>query len=318
MTKIAILDDYQNVAADLADWRRLDAEITVFNDHVDDGDALVERLRGFAIVCAMRERTPFPRTLLERLPDLRLIATAGMKNAAIDVRAATELGIMVCGTPSPGHATAELTWGLILALLRRIPAEERALRAGAWQQALGRDARGKTLGVIGLGRLGEQVARFGKAFGMTVIGWSQNLSDERAAECHASRVEKDQLLAQSDVVTIHLRLSERSTGLIGSRELALMKPSAYLVNTSRGPIVDQTALIDALQNERIAGAALDVYDQEPLPADHPLLGLAKLDNVVLTPHIGFVTEETYRAFYGGMVEAIAAYLQGSPIRRLDS
>jgi phosphoglycerate dehydrogenase-like enzyme len=314
-TKIAILDDYQNVARTMADWSQLpaDAQLTVFNDHLEDAAALIERLQDFQIICAMRERTPFPRRLLERLPALKLLVTAGMSNASIDLWAADELGITVCGTGSPGHATAELTWGLILALARNIPWEERALRAGRWQTTLGHDLHGKTLGVIGLGRLGSKVARIGQAFGMPIVAWSQNLTAARAAECGATPLGKDELLQQADIVTLHLRLSERTRGLIAARELALMKPTAWLINTSRGPIVEEAALIAALHSGTIAGAALDVYDREPLPAEHPLL---RLPNIVLTPHIGFVTEETYRVFYREMLEDILAYLQGAPVRVL--
>lgn len=314
-TEIAVLDDYQQAALAAADWGRLPAEarLTVFNDHVpaDQQDVLVERLRPFQVICAMRERTPFPRALLERLPNLKLLLTGGMNNAAIDVAAAAELGVTVCGTRAPGHATAELTWGLILALARRIPQEDRALRHGRWQTGIGHDLNGKTLGVIGLGRLGARVATVGLAFGMRVLAWSQNLSAGRAAEVGVERVGKDTLLREADVITVHLRLSERSRGLLAAPELALLKPNAYLINTSRGPIVDQQALLEALRGGRLGGAGLDVYDREPLPADHPLLAL---DNVVLTPHIGFVTAETYAVFYGEMLDNILAYLAGSPRR----
>lgn len=313
MPEIAILDDYQNVALQLADWSALpnDWSVQVFTDHLDDQDALAARLQPFAIVCAMRERTPFPRALLERLPNLKLLLTGGMLNASIDVQAANALGVTVCGTNSAAHATVEMTWGLILALLRHIPREDHATRAGWWQVAVGHDLRGKTLGVIGLGRLGSQVARIGLAFGMRVIAWSANLTDARAAEVGVARTGKNELLAQSDVITVHQRLSERTRGLIGAAEFALMKPSAYLINTSRGPIVEETALIDALRGRRIAGAALDVFDQEPLPQDHPL---RRIDNTVITPHTAFVTEETLRLFYREMLEDIQAYLAGAPIR----
>lgn len=315
MTRIAILDDYQNVALSLADWGRLPAEyrVTVFKDTLPPGDALVERLAPFGILCAMRERTPFPRPLLERLPRLRLLITAGMRNAAIDLEAARELGITVCGTRAPGHATAELAFGLVLTLARGIHRELDSMRAGGWQAGLGRDLRGATLGLIGLGRLGAEVACFGLAFGMRVIAWSQNLTDARARECGVGRVTKETLLADSDFISIHLRLSERTQGLIGDAAFSVMKPSAYLVNTSRGPIVDEDALAEVLHAGRIAGAALDVYDQEPLPRDHRL---RHLPNLLLTPHIGYVTEETYRVFYGDMVENILAYLAGSPVRVL--
>jgi phosphoglycerate dehydrogenase-like enzyme len=317
MVKIAVLDDYQNVARQMADWDTLpdSAELVIFNDHLDYGETLIERLRDFAVICAMRERTPFNRELLRQLPNLKLLLTAGMQNASIDVAAAGELGIMVCGSRSPGHATAELTWGLILSLMRHIPQDDKKTRAGHWQTTLGNDLHGKTLGVIGLGRLGSQVATVGKVFGMNVIAWSQNLDPEQAAKAGVSAVEKDQLLTCADIVTIHLRLSERTRGLIGARELALMKPTAYLVNTSRGPIIDEAALIAALQNHKIGGAGLDVYDIEPITPDHVLL---QLENTVITPHLGFVTEETYRVFYGEMLEDIIAYLNGAPIRILKA
>ena len=311
--RLAILDDYQRIALDVADWSvvRDRVEITVFDLHLGDADAVAAALRGFEVVCAMRERTPFPRALFGRLPDLRLLVTTGMGNASIDMAAATEHGVTVCGTRSPGHATAELTWGLILAALRHIPREERSVRAGGWQTTIGSDLAGKTLGVIGLGRLGSRVAAIGRAFGMELIAWSQNLTPERARECDAEPVAKDELLARADVVTIHLRLSERTRGLIAARDLAAMKPTAWLVNTSRGPIVNTADLIDALERRAIAGAALDVYDDEPLPPDHKL---RRLDNTVLTPHIGYVTAETYRVFYGETVEAVRAWLDGDPVR----
>lgn len=315
MPQIAILDDYQSVALKLADWSRLpaDCRISVFDDHLPPGEALVARLAPFEIICAMRERTPFPRSLLERLPRLRLLITAGMRNAAIDVAAARERGIMVCGTRAPGHATAELAFGLILALARGLHREFESMRAGGWQTGLGRDLRGATLGVMGLGRLGAEVARFGLAFGMRVVAWSQNLTDARAGECGVQRVTKETLLAEADFVSLHLRLSERTRGLIDAAALAAMKPSACIVNTSRGPIVDEDALVEALRAGRIAGAALDVYDQEPLPANYRL---RRIPNLLPTPHIGYVTEETYRVFYGDMVEDVLAFLDGQPVRAL--
>ena len=315
MTNIAILDDYQNVALKMADWQRLPdtVEISVFNDHLDAGDELIQRLQPFEMICAMRERTPFPRTLLQQLPQLKLLLTAGMKNASIDIAAAYELGITVCGTRSPGHATAELTWGLILGLMRQIPQEDRATRAGHWQTTLGQDLHGKALGVIGLGRLGAKVAQIGLAFGMEVMAWSQNLRAERAAEVGVRQVDKTELLQQADVVSIHLRLSERTTDLLNTQELALMKPTAYLVNTSRGPIINEAALVAALQNRTIRGAALDVYASEPLPADH---SLRRLENTIVSPHLGFVTEQTYRVFYGDMLEDIIGFMQAQPLRVL--
>lgn len=315
MTRIAILDDYQGVALRMADWGSLpaDAEVVVFRDHLADPDAVATRLRDFDVVMAMRERTPFPRALLTRLPRLRLLVTAGMRNAAIDLRAAAERGVLVCGTAGLPYPTAELTWGLILSLVRRIPREDRATREGRWQETVGLGVNGKTLGVLGLGTLGSRVARVGRAFEMPVLAWSQNLTAERAAQAGATLVGRDELLARSDVVTIHLVLSERTRGLIGARELSLMKPSAYLVNTSRGPIVDEAALVHALREGTIAGAGLDVFDEEPLPPDHPF---RRLPNTVITPHLGYVTDETYRIFYGQALEDVQAYLRGEPTRVL--
>ena len=316
MVRVAVLDDYQGVALDMADWGSLpaDAEVRVFSDHLDDVEAVAERLREFEVVVAMRERTPFPRELLERLPRLELLVTTGSRNAAIDVEAARELGAIVCGTGSLGYATAELTWGLILALARQIPREDRAVREGGWQVSLGRGLRGRTLGVLGLGNLGTRVAAIGAAFGMEIAAWSSNLTAERAREAGASLAAKEELLARSDVVTIHLKLSERTRGLIGAPELEAMRPTAYLVNTSRGPIVDEDALVAALEAGTIAGAGLDTFDREPLPPDHPL---RRLPNTVLTPHLGYVIEEGYRGYYGDAVEDIAAFLAGSPIRVIE-
>jgi phosphoglycerate dehydrogenase-like enzyme len=313
VTRVAILDDYQGVALSMADWGRLPAsvEVVVFRDHLADPDAVAARLAGFDVVVAMRERTPFPRDLLERLPRLRLLVTTGMRNAAIDVAAAVDRGVVVCGTEGLPYPTAELTWALILALARHVPAEDRATRAGGWQQSVGVGLNGKTLGVIGLGRLGSQVARIGRAFEMPVLGWSQNLTAERAAAAGATRVERDELLARADVVTVHLVLSERTRDLLGARELARMKRTAYLVNTSRGPIVSEAALVQALREGTIAGAGLDVFDEEPLPDDHPL---RRLPNTVITPHLGYVTRETYRIFYGQSLEDVEAYLRGAPVR----
>ena len=317
MTKVAILDDYQSVALDMAEWDSLpdDVSIDVFEDHLSVEDDIAARLALYDIVVAMRERTPFQRSLLERLPNLRLLVTTGMRNASIDIAAASDNGVIVCGTDGVPYPTAELTWGLILALFRKIPAEDRATRDGRWQVTMGEGLHGKTLGLLGLGRLGSQVATVGAAFGMNPIAWSQNLTAERAAEFGATHVTKSELLSRSDVVTIHLVLSGRTRGLIGADDLALMKPSAYLVNTSRGPIVDETALIDALKAGSIAGAGLDVFDIEPLPADHPL---RSLPNTVLTPHMGYVTAETYRVFYGDAVENIKSYLNGNPVRVISA
>jgi len=315
MARVALLDDYQGVALRMADWKSLPAgtDVVAFSDHLADEGALATRLADFDIVMAMRERTAFTRSLLERLPMLRLLITAGMRNASIDMKAAAERGVLVCGTAGLPYPTAELAWGLILGLMRRIPAEDRATREGRWQVSLGLGLNGKTLGV--LGTLGSRVAKVGRAFEMEVLAWSQNLTRARAEEVGATLVAKDELLARSDIVSIHLVLSERTRGLLGARELGLMKRSAYLVNTSRGPIVDEAALIDALRNGIIAGAGLDVFDPEPLPADHPF---RSLPNIVVTPHLGYVTEETYRVFYGHALEDVQAFLRGAPVRVLSA
>ena len=315
MHRIALLDDHQSAAARFADWSVLPeaVEVVAFADAVADPDALVARLRGYDVVVAMRERTAFPRAVLARLPDLRLLVTTGMANAAIDLAAAAHLGITVCGTGGHAPATAELTWALILAVARTVPAEDASMRAGGWQHTVGRDLAGGTLGVLGLGRLGAQVARVGLAFGMDVVAWSTNLTDERAAEVGVRRVERDELLRTSDVVTVHLRLSDRTRGLVGAPELALMKPTAILVNTSRGPIVEEAALVEALRAGRLHGAGLDVYDTEPLPPGSPL---RELRRAVLTPHLGYVTERTYEVFWRDVVADVAAWLGGEPVRVL--
>jgi phosphoglycerate dehydrogenase-like enzyme len=315
MVRIALLDDYQDVALHMADWRALpqNADLQVFRDHLFDEDALVERLKDFDIIMAMRERTPFTRGLLERLPSLKLLVTSGMRNASIDLEAARDHDTLVCGTGGLPYPTAELTWGLILAIMRRIPREDQATRSGHWQVTTGLGLQGKTLGIMGLGRLGSQVAAVGNAFNMNVIAWSQNLTAERAKAGGATLVRADDLLSRCDILTIHLVLSDRTRGLIGARELSQMKSTAYLVNTSRGPIVDEPALIQALEQGTIAGAALDVFDVEPLPLDHPF---RRLENTVLTPHLGYVTDETYRVFYGEALENILAFLKGEPIRVL--
>jgi phosphoglycerate dehydrogenase-like enzyme len=315
MTRVAILDDYQQVARRMVDWTAVlpDAEITSFADHQDREDDVAARLADFDVVVAMRERTPFRRSLLARLPRLRLLVTTGMRNAAIDLAAAAELGITVCGTAGSGRSTVELTWALILSLVRRVPAEDASIRAGGWQRTVGADLAGATLGVLGLGNLGRQVAAIGLAFGMEVIAWSQNLTAEAAAAVGARRVDREELFRLSDVLTIHLVLSDRTRGLVGAPELALMKPAAYLVNTSRGPIVDEAALAEHLGAGRIAGAALDVYSVEPLPAGDPL---RTLPGTVLTPHLGYVSERTYRTMYGEAAEDIAAFLADRPVRVL--
>jgi phosphoglycerate dehydrogenase-like enzyme len=312
-TRVAILDDFQKVAQGAADWTALPkgVELTFFHGHLDDPDQLAARLALFEVIGIMRERTPFPETLLQRLPNLRLLITTGPRNASIDVAAARRLGITVCGTRSSGHATAELAMTLILALARGLLAETASMRAGGWQVGLGRDLDGAVLGLVGLGRLGSRLARLGQAFGMTTIAWSQNLTEARAAEVGVRQVDKPELFRSADFVSVHLQLSPRSRGLIGAADLDLMQPDAYLINTSRGPIVDEDALVDALQAGRIAGAALDVYDREPLPGDHRL---RRIPNLLLTPHIGFVTREAYAVFYGDMVDGIAAFLAGNPQR----
>jgi phosphoglycerate dehydrogenase-like enzyme len=311
--RIAILDDYQHVALGFADWGSLDAEVRVFHEPFADEDTLVGELAGFDVVVAMRERTPFPAEVLRRLTDLRLLVTTGARNRSIDIAAAGELGITVSCTGYTSAPTAELTWALILAAVRNITAENRSVRAGGWQTGVGGDLNGRTLGLLGLGRLGVRVASVGQAFGMETIAWSQNLTEERAAEHGVSAVTKDELFARADIVSVHLVLSERTRGLVGPAELAGMKPTALLVNTSRGPIVDEYALLAALRERRIGGAALDVFDQEPLARDHPLRAL---DNAVLTPHVGYVTRETYEVFYRDAVEDIAAWAAGKPVRLL--
>ena len=305
--KIAILDDYQNIALKLADWSTLArrAEITVFNDHIADPAAIIDRLLPFDVVCVMRERTPLPRDIIQRLPRLKLIASTGPGNASIDMAAAAEHGVSVTATGYSSTPTIELTWALILAGARHVVPESNAVRAGGWQTTVGQELEGKVLGVVGLGRIGAQVARIGLAFGMKIIAWSQNMTPEIAGAAGATMVPKSELFRQADIVTVHLVLSKRTRGLIGAAELEVMKPTARLINTSRGPIVDEAALIAALQSHSIAGAALDVFDQEPLPAGHPF---RSLDNVLATPHIGYVGEDLYRTFYHDVVASISAWL----------
>ncbi len=312
MARIAVLDDYQRAAHRFADWSRLSGhEVTFFHEPLAEPALTLEP---FEVVCAMRERTAFPAGLFARLPNLRLLVTTGMRNAAVDLDAASAHGVTVCGTTAAGTPTAELAWGLILALARHVPEEDARMRAGGWQQTVGTGLAGKTLGILGLGRLGSAVAAIGAAFGMQVVAWSENLTAERAAECGAELVTKDELISTADVVTIHLVLGERTRGLIGARELGLMKPTAFLVNTSRGPIVDEAALVAALETGEIAGAGLDVYDDEPLALDHRL---RSAPNTVLTPHLGYVTEENYRTFYEQTVEDVEAFLAGAPVRVLS-
>jgi len=305
--KIAVLDDYQNVALESADWSVLRdrAEIIVFQNHLTDLAAVIERLLPFDLVCLMRERTPLPRSVIERLPNLKLIASTGAGNASIDLAAAGDHGIAVVHTGYRSDPTIELTWALILASARHLMTESNSVRSGGWQQTVGTDLRGKTLGVLGLGRIGSRVARLGSAFGMNLIAWSQSLPPEAAKAAGASLVSKDQLFERADILTIHLVLSSRTRGLVGAAELEKMKPTARLINTSRGPIVEEQALIRALEDERIAGAAIDVFDSEPLPPDHPF---RTLDNVLATPHIGYVTRDLYKTFYEDTVSSIRNWL----------
>ena len=314
--RCAILDDYQNVALSMTDWSKVkgDVEIKVFNQHLGSADEVVAALKGFAIVCAMRERTAFPRAVIEALPNLKLLITTGMRNASIDLEAAKARGVVVCGTSAFGNATAAIAIGLMLELARHIGYENARLKAGAlWQTTIGIDLEGLTLALLGLGKLGTRVAQIGQAFAMNVIAWSQNLTPERCKEVGVEYVSRDDLFRRADFLSIHVQLSRRTRGLIGANELGLMKPSAYLINTSRGPIVEEAALVAALREKRIAGAGLDVFDVEPLPIGHPL---RKLDNVVLTPHLGYVAAQNYRAFFAGMVEDIRAFLDGKPARVL--
>jgi phosphoglycerate dehydrogenase-like enzyme len=307
LLKIAVLDDYQNVALSMADWSGLykHAAITVFNDHLADPDAVVARLQSFDIICIMRERTPMTRAIIERLPRLRLIASTALRNASIDLEAAAERGVKVMHTGYSSTPTIELTWALILASARNLIAENASLRAGGWQRSVGEDMAGRTLGVLGLGNVGGAVAQIGGAFGMKVIAWSQNLTAERAAEAGAVLVTKEELFREADIVTIHLVLSRRTRGIVSAKELALMKPTARLVNTSRGPLVVEADLLAALQRDQIAGAAIDVFDQEPLPPDHPF---RSLPNLLATPHIGYVSRGLYARFYQDTVDNIRQWL----------
>jgi phosphoglycerate dehydrogenase-like enzyme len=319
MLKIALIDDYAGVALNSADWGRLKgkAEVTVFRDHMSE-DQAAAALAPFDVLCTIRERMALPRTLIERLPNLKLVTIIGMRLTNLDLDAATEHGVIVAhsGTRNPafanvGAATPELTWGLLIATVRDIAGQDRRMRDGLWQDKVGMILAGRTLGLLGLGRIGKRIAEFGKVFGMEVIAWSQNLTAEAAAEVGVRRVEKDELFAQADVVSIHLVLSERTRGLVTARELGLMKPTAFLINTSRGPIAVEADLIAALRGGAIAGAGLDVFDQEPPRPDHPL---RLLENVTLTPHLGYATGETLKAFYGDSLDAIEAFADGAPIR----
>ncbi len=315
--RLSILDDYQGVALNMADWspvRSRGIEIAVERHPFVDEDAVVRALADSEIIAAMRERTPLPKSVVDRLPKLKLLITTGMRNASFDMAALRDHGVTVCGTGGPGGGnedTAELAWGLILGAARRIAEDHQFMRQGGWQTRIGHRVAGKTLGLLGLGRLGSAVARVGLAFGMKAIAWSQNLTAEKAAEQGVERVEKDELFRSSDILSVHLVLSPRSRGLVGAREIGLMKPTAILVNTSRGPIVDTSAVIDALKGGRLAYAGFDVYDKEPLPIDHPL---RTTPNVILTPHIGYVTDENYRSSYPQIVEDVVAFLDGKPVR----
>lgn len=314
--KLAILDDYQHLALKLADWSEIakQCDIEVFDKHLGDVTDIVKALAPYDIVCMMRERTAAPRELLAELPRLKLLAITGPKHRALDLEAASEHGILVCNCPVPPETqfgTPELAIALMLASLRQIPQEEKRLRDGRWQGTPGVQAYGRTLGIVGLGGIGRNVARMAQGLNMRVIAWSPNLTVESAAQVGVERVEKDELFWRSDIVSMHLVLGERTQGIVGARELSLMKPTAYIINTARGPLIDEQALLDALREQKIAGAALDVYWEEPIPQDHPLL---RLDNVILTPHLGYAVEESYRAFYAGTVENVTAFLAGKPIR----
>jgi D-3-phosphoglycerate dehydrogenase len=301
----------------VTDWSKVaaDLDIAVFNEHLGGPDNVIKALQGCEIVVAMRERTGFPRAVIEKLPDLKLLITTGMRNASIDAAAAKERGIVVCGTPAVGSPTSGIAIGLMLELTRRIGYENARMKAGVpWQSTIGVDLDGLTLGVLGLGKLGQRTARIAKAFGMKVIAWSQNLTPEKCKEAGVDYVSKEDLFRQSDFVTIHVVLSQRSRGIVGAKEFGLMKPSAYIINTSRGPIIDEAAMLAVLKDKKIAGAGLDVFDVEPLPVDHPL---RKLDNVVLTPHLGYVATQNYQAYFAGVVDDIRGYLDGKPVRVME-
>ncbi|MGZ0783502.1 D-2-hydroxyacid dehydrogenase family protein [Pseudomonas saponiphila] len=314
--QIAVIDDWQDVAREVVDWSVLQGigQVSFLHDYPGQRELLVQRLLPFQVICVMRERTLFDADLLQRLPRLKLLLTGGMRNAAIDLEAAKALGIQVCGSDSYRQAAPELTWALLMALTRNLLNEANALRAGHWQQGLGGDLHGKTLGLLGLGNIGQRVAQFGQVFGMRVIAWSENLSAERAAAAGVIHVDKQALFEQADVLSVHLVLSERSRHLVDAQALAWMKPDALLINTARGPIVDEAALIAALEQGRLAGAALDVFAEEPLPAEHPF---RHLPNVLATPHIGYVTRQNYRLFFSQMIEDLQAWHAGRPIRLLN-
>jgi D-3-phosphoglycerate dehydrogenase len=312
--RCAVLDDYQNVTLKFADWSQLGNEVAVevFNAPIGGNEQVIAALKDFDIIVMMRERTPFLRPVIEGLPKLKLLITTGARNNSIDLAAAKERNITVCGSPSFGNPTTGIAVGLMLEVTRRIGFENARMKAGEfWQTTIGQDLEGLTLGVIGLGKLGARVANVAKAFGMKVIAWSQNLTPERAQEAGVGYAAKDDLFRQADIVTIHVQLSQRSRGLIGAKELGLMKPTAYLINTARGPIVEEAALIAALREKKIAGAGLDVFDVEPLPLDHPF---RKLDNVVITPHLGYVSQQNYAAYFPGIIEDIRGWMAGKPVR----
>jgi phosphoglycerate dehydrogenase-like enzyme len=312
--RCAILDDYQNVVLSSADWSKVtgDVDIKVFNEHLGGPDKVITALQDFAIIVATRERTGFPKQVIDALPNLKLLITTGMRNASIDTEAAKARGVVVCGTGAFGSPTSGIAIGLMLELTRHIGYENARLHAGAaWQTTIGPELEGLTLGVLGLGKLGQRTAKIAKAFGMKVIAWSQNLTPEKCAEVGVGYVGKDDLFRQSDFVTIHIVLSQRSRGLVGAKEIDLMKPTAYLINTSRGPIIDEAAMLAALRDKTIAGAGLDVFDVEPLPLDHPL---RKMDNVVITPHLGYVSTQNYKHYFSGVVEDIRGFLDGKPVR----
>jgi len=315
--RCAILDDYQNVALKLADWSKVknEIEIEVFNEHLGGADKVIAALQGFEIIVAMRERTGFPKQVIDALPDLKLLITTGMRNASIDTEAAKARGVTVCGTGAFGSPTSGIAIGLMLELTRHIGFEDARMHSGAlWQTTIGLDLEGMTLGILGLGKLGTRTANIGKAFGMDVIAWSQNLTAEKCDEAGVGYVGKEDLFRRSDFLTIHIVLSQRTRGLVGPWELGLMKRTAYIINTSRGPIVNETALIAALRDKKIAGAGLDVFDTEPLPLDHPL---RKMDNVVITPHLGYVSEQNYRRYFADAIEDIRAFLERKPVRVIN-
>ncbi|MGY2229847.1 D-2-hydroxyacid dehydrogenase family protein [Pseudomonas tolaasii] len=313
--QIAVIDDWQDVASGVVDWSVLETigKVHFLHDYPADTATMVERLQGFDVICVMRERSTFDKALLQALPNLKLLVTGGMRNAAVDIAAAKALGIQVCGTDSYKQAAPELTWALIMASTRNLLAEANSLRAGDWQVGLGGDLYGKTLGILGLGSIGQKVAQFAQVFGMRVIAWSENLTPERAAESGVTWVSKKELFTQADILTVHLVLSDRSRGLVDAEALSWMKPTSRLVNTARGPIVDEQALVAALSAGRLAGAALDVFAEEPLPVDHPF---RHLPNVLATPHVGYVSEQNYRQFYQQMIEDIQAWANDAPIRVL--